>query len=160
MFLSQVIYKITIKTLTSDNSAYESRTGVIPLTFFIGRYLWFPKMRSKIPLDLEFFLISLPKVKKVKLGSRFRMARGSVEINSHHILTFCSPVMKKTLFFDPKMTSDHMTLLFENVPPTDLHLVPKYQMSWAFTLQVIASWIFSVFCQYLTLCDPYGHQKQ
>jgi len=146
--------------LNCDNSSQEGRTGVNPLTFFIGRYLWYPKMGSKNPLSFKKFWISLPKVKKVKLGSRFRMARGSVETNSHLILTFRSRVMKKTLFFDPKMTSDHMTLLFENVPPKDLHLVPKYQMSWAFTLQVIASWIFSVFCQYLTLCDPYGHQKQ
>ena len=54
-FLSQVICKITIKTLTSDNYTHECRTGVIPLTFLIGRYLWFPKMPSKIPLDRENF---------------------------------------------------------------------------------------------------------
>ena len=90
-------------------------------------------MWSKIPLNLEKKFISLPKVKKVKLGSRFRMTQGSVETNSHLILTFCSPVMKKNLIFDPKMTSDHMTLLFENVPLTDLHLVPKYQMYWIST---------------------------
>ena len=150
----------TIKTLTSDNSTHEGRTEVNPLTFLIGSYLWDLKMRSKIAKKLKKFQLSLPKVTEVKLGSRFRKPQGSVETNSHLNLTFRSRVMKKNVLFDPKMTSDLMPAFHQNFTLTNSLLVPKNQMRRTLSLEVIVTWWFPVFGQYLTSRDPYRHQKQ
>ena len=46
----------------------------------------------------------------------------------------------------PFMTLDHLTVLFENVPPLHLHLVPKYEPCANFLHRVITFFIFGVFC--------------
>ena len=51
------------KTLTSDNFAHEGRTGVDLLIFLIGRYLWHPKIGSKIK--------NMEKLKKVTQRSHW-----------------------------------------------------------------------------------------
>ena len=150
----------TMQTLTPDISAHEGRTGVNPLTFLIGRYLWDPNTRLKIAKKLKKIQLSLPKVTKVKLGSRIRRPRGFKQFNSHLKLTFRSRVIKKNAIIDPNLTSDHMAVLFENVPLPHSHLVLKLQLCWNFPLGVIAPWLKLVFAPYLTLHDLYQHQKQ
>ena len=80
----------TMQTLTFDNSIYERRTGVNPLTILIRRYLCDPKMRSKNTKQLKRIQISLPKVTEAKLGSRVRTPQGLMQSNSHLKLTFRS----------------------------------------------------------------------
>ena len=148
-----------MQTLTSDNSAQEGRIEANPLTFLIRRYLWDPKMRSKFATKLKKFQISLPKVAKVKFGSRVRRPQGLKRYNSQLKLTFSSRVMKKNVIFDPKMTSDLTTVLFENFPLTDSLLVPKHHRCRTSPQEVIASWRIFYFCPYLTLGDLDGQTK-
>ena len=91
----------TTKTLIVHNSATEGRTGVIQMTFLIIRYLWYPKTRLKIAKNEKKNQLLLPKVKKVKLGSRVKMTQGSPESRSQLKLTFRSRFMKENVLLDP-----------------------------------------------------------
>ena len=86
--------------------------------------------------------------KRVKLNSNI-IAEGQIGVkvqnasriagnHVHLILTFRSQVMKKNVLFDPKMTSDLLTVLFEYIPLLHTQLDAKYQMCQNFALRVIA----------------------
>ena len=88
------------------------------------------------------------------------MRQGSWQSRSQLKLTFRSRVMWKNVFLDLWMTSDNMTILFENVPLDDSHIVPKHETHRTPLLEVIALLSFQVFLQYLTSSDLDGQQKQ
>ena len=97
-------------------------------------------------------------LQKVKLGSRVNMPQGSQESHSQLKLTFRSRFMKKNVLFDPWMTSDPMTVLFEYFPLTNLHIVPKHEMCQTLPLKVIAFSILLVFnekrCRFRSTVTP------